>query len=218
MINADTLSFLADLAANNHKEWFDANRSRYQLAKDNVLALVGSTLAELGPAEGWPLVDPKQCIFRQNRDVRFSKDKRPYKTNMAFIAGPNGMKGDVLSGIYVHLEPGQSFLGMGLYEPSGDELKKVRQEIDFNLDKWTGIAQAPGFVAAFGGVTGDKLKTAPKGYKADHPAIEWLRHTQYLAIQKLTDSQLQQKSLPKTIAAAFTAAAPFRQFLLEALA
>lgn len=218
MIQATTLSFLADLAANNHKEWFEANRTRYQAAKNDVLALVAATLAELGPAHGWPPVEPKQCTFRQNRDVRFSKEKHPYKTNMGFVLGPLGKKTDTLQGIYVHIEPGQAFLAMGVYQPTGDEIKKIRQEIDFNLDRWTSIVQAPDFVQTFGGVEGTRLKTSPKGYDAQHPGIEWLRMTQLLAMQKLTDKQLQAKELPLVVAQGFAKAAAFRSFLQDALA
>ena len=137
---------------------------------------------------------------------------------MSFVISPQGKKGDVVDGIYVQVQPGNSMVALGLYEPSPVDLKKMRQEIDFNLDRWKNVLDDPNFKKTFGTMGGDKLKTSPKGYDADNPAIEWLRHTQFVVFQKLDDKQVASPKFPEIIAQAFDAAAPFRAFLQDALA
>ena len=214
----DVLLFLQDLAANNNKPWFDENRKRYDAIRAQFMALVAASIQEMGKRVKLPALEPKDCVFRINRDIRFAKDKTPYKNNMSFVVSPQGKKGEVINGVYVHIQPGQSFIAMGLYEPSPEELKKVRQEIDFNLDRWKMILDDSAFKMNFGTVGGTILKTAPKGYDSTNPAIEWLRHTQFIVMHKLDDKQVANAKFPEVVAQIFEDAAPFREFLQDALA
>lgn len=130
------LPFLDDLRKNNNREWFQKNRSRYEQAKkefESFLGLVIPAIAEYEPA--MKFIEPKDCLFRIFRDVRFSKDKLPYKTNMGAWITPSGRKSSG-PGFYIHLQPGESFLSGGIHMPDPEKLKKIRQEIYYNIDEF----------------------------------------------------------------------------------
>ena len=134
MLQSSTLKFLKDLSKNNNKPWFDAHRKQYEDAKTDFANFVQSVIDRHGKKDkGIAHLKAKDCTFRINRDVRFSKDKSPYKNNMGAYMNPEGKK-SILGGYYFHCQPGQSFVGGGLWMPMPAELSKVRQEIDYNLD------------------------------------------------------------------------------------
>ena len=179
MLQTSTFQFIKDLKANNTKEWFDANRKIYQRAKDDFLAQVQvliNGLESFDPEIALAKLEPKKCIFRINRDTRFSTDKSPYKTNMGawFSAGAKGLQ---RGGYYLHLEDGGCFLAGGIYMPEADALKKIRQEIHYNFKDLQAILEEKNFQALFAKSfdTELKLKKAPQGYKEDNPAIEYLK-------------------------------------------
>lgn len=133
MLQPATLNFLKSLKKNNSKEWFDKNRKAYETAKGDFAGFVQEVINQFSKKE--PAVSgmlAKNCMFRINRDVRFSKDKSPYKTNMGAYINPGGKK-SILGGYYFHCEPGQAFMGGGLWMPMPPELSKIRQEIDYNF-------------------------------------------------------------------------------------
>lgn len=218
MISKETFAFLNDLAANNNKAWFDANRPRYERVRADFIDSVAEFIRELGSRMPLSHIQPKDCIFRINRDVRFSKDKSPYKLNFSCAISPQGKKDMMPEGIYIHIQPNECFLGMGMYELSSDQLKAVRQEIDYNLDAWKAIVEAPEFVKTFGEVRGERLKTMPKGYATDNPAIHWLRLQQFYVSGHFPDKEAQSEGLPERIGKAFDVSADFRQFLKDATA
>lgn len=213
-----TLDFLRDLARNNNRPWFEANRARYQQAAGAFEALVGDVISELGKLEDLRGVTPKDCIFRIYRDVRFAKDKSPYKPNMGAAIGPQGRNKETL-GIYIHVEPGgHSFIANGLYEPDKLQLEQVRQQIAEDADTLRDILAAPEFVRWFGAMEGDQLKTAPQGYGREHPDIDLLRYKQFLALHHLTDAEVVQDGLlVERVIAARNAMQPFMNWLNEAL-
>jgi len=162
----------------------------------------------------------KDCLFRINRDVRFSKDKSPYKTNFGASIKQGGKKSN-FAGYYFHCEPGSSFVGGGLWMPDNTTLKKVRQEIDYSWNEFQAIINEPNFKAIYGDVYkgGEiSLATNPKGYEKDNPAIEYLKLKSFIAEAKLSDEELTQATLHKKTVAAFEALQPFVAFINRALA
>ncbi|HBL75326.1 MAG: hypothetical protein A2W90_20505 [Bacteroidetes bacterium GWF2_42_66] len=181
------LEFLAELKENNNKEWFDKNRDRYQENRQKMLFMTELFNAEIHKFDSdIPIVDPKECLFRIFRDVRFSNDKTPYKTNMGSFIAKGGRK-SIWPGYYFHLEPGASFVGGGLYMPAADVLKAVRTEIGDNGDELYELLNRKNFKKFFPELYNDQLKTAPKSYPADHKHIDLLKYKSFAVGASLSD-------------------------------
>ena len=218
MISAATLQFLKALEKNNNRDWFLENKNKYDLAKSNYLNFVeevlngilkfDSSLAEL---------NPKQCVFRINRDVRFSKNKAPYKTNFGASFSKGAKKIDT-AGYYFHLEPGACFIGGGLWMPQAPDLQKLRQEIDYCFKEFNGILQHKEFKKTFQGLSTDaKLARPPKGYDIDNPAIELLKLKSFTAITPLSDKEVLDPAIVKRTLSIFKTIAPLVHFLNRAI-
>lgn len=221
MLQASTLKFLQTLKKNNSKEWFDLNRKQYELAKSDFADLVNSIIHAFGKKD--PSIaglSAKECVFRINRDVRFSKNKDPYKTNMGASITAGGKK-IAMAGYYFHLEPGgKSFVGGGLYMAEPDKLKKVRQEIDYNWNEFSGIVQQKKFREVYTDLDkseGMSLVREPKGYEKDHPGIEYIKLKSWIALKPISDQQLTDKDLLKTITNSLEALHPLVLFLNRAI-
>ena len=221
MITQPALDFLAELKANNNREWFEANRPRYQQAAadffDTVATLV-QRIAAFDPAIAEVLPDPKSCIMRIYRDVRFSKDKTPYKTGLFAYVSEGGRKGP-LAGYYLHLEPGASFAGGGLYMPEAPVLAKTRAAIDNRFNEWNAIVTAPELLAAFPGgvVPSGATKRAPKGYDESNPAIDWLRYKGYYTQRFFSDAEVLARDFTDRLAESCRAVMPMVAFLNDAI-
>ncbi len=222
MLQPSTLKFLKDLAKNNNKPWFDTNRSRYQDAKADFEIFVGSLLsAFIKFDDSLHHLVAKDCMFRINRDVRFSNDKSPYKTNMAMYASKGGKKAFDCAGYYLHIEPGKCFFAGGIWMPPAPILKTIRQEIDYNFAAFKKILSEKRFANTFGGLSkeGDVLLTRPpKGYEENNPAIAFLKYKSFIASVNFPDEVLTQKDAGKTIAAYGKNLYPFIQYLNHAVA
>ena len=220
MLQSTTIGFLKDLKKNNHRDWFEKNRHAYEAAKADFAGHVQNVIDKFGKKdEEIASLKAKDCVFRINRDVRFSKDKSPYKTNMgaSFIKGG---KKSVLSGYYFHCEPGNSFVGGGLWMPEVDGLKKLRQEIDYNFDEFKKIIGSKKFVTAYKELSeseGTRLSRPPKGYEAVNPAIEYIKLKSFVAMTPVTDAELTDINLVKKITKAFETLQPFIDFINRAL-
>lgn len=215
MIEKNTLQFLTDLKKNNTKEWFDANRKRYESAKENVQNITGQLIKAIGLYdEDIAQLQVKECTFRINRDVRFSKNKAPYKSNISAIFSKGGKKADT-AGFYVHIEPGGAFVAVGYWNPEAKKLASVRQEIDYNFADWKKILSGKKFKEHFteGLSKEDILQRPPKGYDIENPAIEFLKLKSFIVSKKITDSELQDKNFIKNIVSIFTAVKPMLDFL-----
>jgi len=217
MLEKETLSFLRNLKKNNRKEWFDTNRKAYEEARADFSRFIYQLIVQTATFDpSIAHLTSKDCMFRINRDIRFSKDKSPYKTNFGASINMGGRKSS-LGGYYFHLEPGgKSFIGGGVYMPMAPELKMIRQEIDYNFDEFKQIIGNKAFRSTYGDL--DKrsefsLVTTPKGYEKDNPAIEYLRLKSFIADKSLTDEELTSKSLLKNAVAAFKALHPLIVFL-----
>jgi uncharacterized protein (TIGR02453 family) len=221
MISQSTIDFLSTLKDNNTREWFEANRKAYQAAKDDFLVFAQTLLSGLekqDPVIAAAALSVKNCVFRINRDVRFSNDKSPYKTNMGAFFTPAGKNGGK-AGYYIHLEPGESFLAGGMYMPDAPTLKLVRQEIDYNLAGFKKILAEKSFQKFFPeGLDKDMmLKKAPSGYAVDHPAIEFLRYKSFTVSHYMKPEFLTQKDAVPYILKGFEAMKPLADFLNQAL-
>ena len=216
MLQSSTLKFLKDLSKNNNKPWFEANRKRYEDAKTDFTNFVQLVIDKQGKKdEGIAHLKAKDCMFRINRDVRFSKDKSPYKTNMGAYFNQDGKK-SIVGGYYFHCQPGQSFVGGGLWMPMPPELSKVRQEIDYNLSAFQKIVGSKKFKTLYGGLSKEAeyvLSRVPKGYDADNPAAEFLKMKSYVAMTSLTDADLTSKNLAKKVTEAFETLQPMLKFI-----
>ena len=221
MIQKSTLDFLRELKKHNDKSWFDANRKRYETAKADFTEFLQDIIdSHAKKDDGLTGLQAKSCLFRINRDIRFSKDKSPYKTNFGASLNRGGKK-SVLAGYYFHLEPGEAFVGGGVRMPQPPELAKVRQEIDYGFDDFKKIVASKKFKTVYGEMyKGDDmmLSRVPKGYEPDNPAAEFLKMKSYIAMRPVTDKELLSKDLKKITLEAFSALQPLMGFINTALA
>ena len=213
MIKASTLAFLKAIKENNNKEWMDANRKAYEAAKQNYEDFTTEMI------QGFVSFEPtfadltaKQCTFRLNRDIRFSQNKAPYKSNFG-AAFSRGGKKSPYADYYFQLEPGNSFVAGGLWMPPADRLKAVRQEIDYDLPGFEKILQQKDFKKLFPSMDGEQLKTAPQGYSIDNPAIPYLRFKSFTVLHHLSDKTVSGKDFPQELLAMFKTMKPFMDFL-----
>ncbi|MES2627676.1 MAG: DUF2461 domain-containing protein [Bacteroidota bacterium] len=200
--------FFKELKENNNKPWFELNKDRFNEIKDEFTLFMADFITEIKELEPLPDLVPKKTVFRIYRDVRFSKDKTPYKTHIASVID-RGRNWQSKCGFYIHIEPGNSYIGGGAWEPTKEALKGIRQEIDYNPQELIDIIENPEFVAAYGKISGDKLKTTPKDYTADHPQIELLKHKQFLISKKFTDNEVVDKNFINVLLAHYKIALPF---------
>lgn len=221
MLQPSTIKFLKDLKKNNNKPWFDNNRKAYEAAKADFAAFVQKLIDQHGKKD--PSIKnlvAKDCMFRINRDVRFSKDKSPYKTNFGASINKGGKKAWTSAGYYFHFEPGGCFAGGGLYVPPPEELRKVRQEIDYNYAAFKKIIGNKKFKSIYGDLDTSaefKLSRVPKGYEPGNPAAEYLKLKSYIAMVKISDADLTSPALLKKTAAAFEALQPLIGFINQSV-
>ena len=215
-IPASTFDFLKQLRKNNNKTWFNDHKSDYKEAQESFIVFIDELIRKIAKFD--PSIahhTGKDCVFRIYRDVRFSKDKSPYKTNFGAHITAAGKKSEIHSraGYYIHLEPGNSMLAGGAYLPQGAWLKGIRQEIMDNADDLKKIINGKQFKMYFGELDGDKLKTAPRGIPKDHPEIELLRFKSFLATHPCPNEQVLAPNFLQHAAKVFKTLAPFDDFL-----
>ncbi|MGN6165179.1 MAG: DUF2461 domain-containing protein [Flavisolibacter sp.] len=220
MLEPQTLKFLTQLKKNNNKPWFDAHRPQYEAARIDFSNFIQLAIDALQKTDTTVTgMTSKECMFRINRDVRFSKNKQPYKNHLAAFIVRGGKKSG-FAGYYFHCEPGNSFVGGGLWQPDTQPLKNVRQEIDYNWDEFQSIVKEKAFTKIYGDIyKGDdiKLTTVPKGYEKDNPAIDYLKLKSFIAETKIADEELIKSSLHKKTVAAFQTLQPLVNFINKAL-
>ncbi len=220
MIQPSTLKFLTSLKKNNNKPWFDANRKAYEAAKTDFAGFIDTVIERYGKKDpSIAQLKAKDCMFLINRDVRFSKDKSPYKTNFGASINKGGKK-SMTAGYYFHLEPGESFTGGGLYMAMPDQLKNIRQEIDYSWKEFHKIISTKQFKTVYGDLyMGDDMKLVrpPKGYEADNPAIEYIKLKSWIGFHKLSNSDLTSNTLLKKTVTSFEVLKPLLDFLNQGL-
>jgi uncharacterized protein (TIGR02453 family) len=217
MLQQATLDFLRQLKENNDKSWFDEHRKAYEAAKADFEQLVDTLLKELAALE--PALagqKARNCIHRIFRDVRFSKDKSPYKTNFGAVFSRGGRKWEGAA-YYLHVEPGGHFAGGGIWQPEAAVLKAVRQEIDYGFRDFNAIVHDKAFKKTFAKINGDSLQKPPQGYEASNPAIDYLKMKGWTLGAPLRDEDLTGKDAVKKVAGIFRTMQPFIDFLNRAV-
>ena len=202
---------------NNNREWFNENKKQYEKARKEVEKFVDHlipNLLKIDPSVG-PL-SSKETMFRIYRDIRFSKDKTPYKTYFGAFLAPGGRKSDK-AGYYVHISADECFVGGGSHNPMGENIKKIRSEIYYNIDEFKSIINNKKFTDTFEVLKGEKLKRPPAGYSKDFPDIELLKHKDFTVFQTIGKNMVTSPDFDKQVLDIFSTMKPFNQFLNRAL-
>jgi uncharacterized protein (TIGR02453 family) len=210
-IKEPTLQFLRDLAGNNNREWFNDHKSSYTHSQQNMIDFVDGLIGQMNQHDQLENDSGKKSLFRIYNDVRFSKDKAPYKVRFAFSLqrATKARRG----GYYVNITPGGSFLACGFFGPNPEDLKRIRQDIDVNYEDWNALLDSEGIRTSFGELRGEKVATSPKGYSKDHPAIGLLRHKQFIFRRAFTDQEVLADDFLEQVDATFGSARPWLDYM-----
>jgi uncharacterized protein (TIGR02453 family) len=218
MLSKKTFAFLKALKENNEREWFQAHKAEYLEAKEEFEALVAELIQRIAAFDkSVQGLDARKCTFRIFRDARFAKDKSPYKTNFGAHISAAEKRFHEGAGYYLHVEPGNCFLGGGAYMPSPRWLKAIRNAIAEDGKFFRRLITAPAFKSRFGAMQGETLKRAPQGFPEEHPHIDLLKHKGFLAMRGLKDAEVLSPGFAKDAAASFKALQPFERFLNDVL-
>ena len=214
----EAIQFLADLAENNDRAWFQPRKAEYERLLKGPLEALCVALQDRFEARGLPLsADPARSPFRIYRDVRFSKDKSPYKTNVAaafrWTEGGEMSQEDGDPGGYFHLAPGEAFVGGGMWHPPKEKLAAFRRALDTDPGSVHDVIDAPSFVATFGHINGDRLSRVPQGFAKDHPEAELLKLKDMTFGHRLSDDDVLSPRLPDVLVESFEVAVPVMRFL-----
>lgn len=211
------LPFLKNLGKNNNKTWFDAHKKEYEALRKEWLGFVQECISLFGKIDPETAgLQAKDCIFRINRDVRFSANKDPYKTNFSMVLQKGGKKSQS-AGYYLHIEPGKSFVAGGAWQPMPDVLAAIRQEIDYHPKDFAKVVTDKTFVKHFGKLGGEVLQRPPKGYEADNPMIQFIKHKSFIAESAFSDKELSGPAFAKAVVEKFRAMKPMNDFLNRAM-
>lgn len=207
MIRKASLEFLEQLPANNNREWFAAHKADYADSLGNITAFAGALIAHINTHDEIETASGKQSLFRIYKDVRFSKEKTPYNDywSGAFRRATKRRRG----GYYFHIQPGGSFVAGGFWGPAPQDLQRIRQDIDHNHAEWYEVLAGKKLIDTFAGLMGDQVKSAPRGYHRDHPAISLLRYKQFLLRHNFTDAEVLAPGFAKHASDTFLAMRPF---------
>ena len=213
-IQPSTLKYLAQLAKNNNRDWFNAHKETYLSAHQNMCTFVDALIVEMNKHDDIENVSGKRSLFRIYNDVRFSKNKSPYKSRFAFsLSRATKLR---RGGYYFNLTPGASYLGCGFFAPNPTDLNRIRVDIDYNYDRWRKILKSKGIQSNFKFI-GDKVLTAPRGFDISHPAIDLIRHKQFILRHDFTDAEVTSPGFLKELNKTYKAVRPFFDYMSEVL-
>ncbi|HEY4322974.1 MAG TPA: DUF2461 domain-containing protein [Mucilaginibacter sp.] len=219
MIQRHTFDFLKELVQNNNREWFQANKERYEAARENVIEFTAEWLRLLHKIDINidEALDAKKCVMRIYRDIRFSKNKTPYKNNFGVSIPTKGTKAGRAE-YYLQISPENSFIAGGYWMPETAHLKAIRQEIDYNAHDLKRIIDDAEFIKLFGEFRKqEQLKSVPREYSAENENVELLKLKSFVAFHKLTDDELMKKDSVATIASVCSKIYPLNVFINNAL-
>ncbi len=220
MLSKDSLQFLDDLKANNNRDWFLENKKRYEVFKKDYHQLVSHILDAMKPLDSsLEMLEVKNCTFRINRDIRFSKDKSPYKDHMGVWLS-SGSKGNNRAGYYIHIAKEASFIAGGFYCPEAEDLKKVRKEIAYFYEDLDDIIADKNFKKVFGNFDRNEanvLKNPPRGYEKEHPAIEYLKLKSFETSQKFNIEEILEPDFVSKVSQKLILLKPLNDFMNRAL-
>lgn len=214
-IKPETIHFLKEIKNNNNREWFAENKPKFQEQNNIFIEFADKLLVELNHHDNIETPSGKKSVYRIYRDVRFSKNKTPYKTHFSgsFKRATEELRG----GYYYHIEPGNSFVAGGFWGPNSKDLLRVRKEIEMDASELKEIISSKNFINHFGSLTGDKVKTAPRGFDKSHPDIELLRLKQYLVLKKFSDKEILGKDFHSKIVNTCLEMRPFFDYMSSVL-
>ena len=215
IITTSNFNFLKELAANNHRDWFNEHKSWYQEEHQNTIAFADELLARLSQHDQISTPSGKKSLMRIYRDVRFSKDKSPYKPRWA--GGFGRVKPQLRGGYYFQLKPGGSIVGGGFFGPNSDDLKLLRGQIAQDDEPLRNVVESAGFKGVFGALQGDQVKTAPKGFDKAHPAIDLLRYKSMYAFHEFTDEEVMAPDFAEKVVGVWLTIRPFFDVMTEML-
>jgi uncharacterized protein (TIGR02453 family) len=218
MLTKDTLHFLEALKKNNNREWFTDNKAWYERARKDLDALVAQIIQSVAAFDpGVGILEPKKCIFRIYRDVRFSADKSPYKTHFGIIFHPH--TAERVSGYYLHIDPQEIFLSCGYYMPDAEQLKKIRRGIYTDFDTFSEILNEKTFHKEIGDLyrDDDALQRVPNGFDKGHPAAEYLKLKHFYVLKSITEDKLLREDFAQYAAKIYKIMQPLGEFLNDVL-
>jgi uncharacterized protein (TIGR02453 family) len=215
-ISKENLAFLQLLGKNNNRDWFHAHKSEYVQHHENAIAFADSVLEKMNGHDNIETLSGKKSLFRIYRDVRFSKDKSPYKTHWG--GGLKRATKQLRGGYYFHIQPGgQSFVGGGFWAPNKEDLFRIREEIASDAEELRAIINSKEIQTTFGALYGEQLKTAPKGFDKDHPDIDLLRFKQFVFIKKFSDEEVLEAKFDAVVNKTFKKLRPFLDLMSDVL-
>ena len=214
-IEKTTLVFLKDLVKNNNREWFTENKSRYLHAQDNVIQFLDQLIIKMNQHDRLETQSGKQSLYRIYNDVRFSKDKTPY--NPRFAGNFRRHKPLLRGGYYFWIKPGASRVGCGFTYPNAEDLLRIRQDIDINYKQWKRLLNSKSIQSVFGDMQGDLLKTVPRSFAKDHPALDLLRYKQFWFERPFTDKEVLADDFIQLVNKTFKSIRPFFNHMSEVL-
>ncbi|MGN6646235.1 MAG: DUF2461 domain-containing protein [Cytophaga sp.] len=209
------LNFLKKLSKNNNKEWFTKNKDVYQHAYAELIIFADALLAEMNKHDTIETPSGKKSLYRIYNDVRFSKDKSLYKNNLG--GGLRRATKLLRGGYYYHIEPGNSFVAGGFFSPNAEDLLHIRQHLSADPKTLTRILNQPTFRKTFGSLIGEKVKTAPRGFDVSDPAIELIRHKQFIIKHTFTDQEVSSPDFHKLVSDTFKKMRPYLDYMSEIL-
>lgn len=214
-LTSEVFTFLNDLSKNNNREWFNENKVRYTSAHEQVIGFADQLLNEMKTHDDIETISGKKSLFRIYRDVRFSKDKSPYKNH---FSGRIARAGKALrGGYYFHLEPDNVLIAGGFFEPNKEDLLRIRQEIAADAQPLREILNKPEFKKTFGTLQGEQLKTAPKGFDKEHPDIDLINYKNFYVVSKFSNKEALSKDFSSLMSQRFAVLRPYLDYFSDVL-
>jgi uncharacterized protein (TIGR02453 family) len=215
VVEKSTLGFLSSLARNNNRDWFMSHRDQYEAALQNVSNVIDALIINMNQHDQIETPSGKKALYRIYNDVRFSKDKTPYSPRFAGYL--KRVKPQLRGGYYFWIKPGASRAGCGFAYPNPEDLRRIREDISLNYDDWRKLLKKKPIVNTFGSMQGEQLRTAPKGYERDHPAIDLLRYKQFWFERSFSDQEVLSRQFVKELHKTFRAIRPFFDYMTDVL-
>jgi uncharacterized protein (TIGR02453 family) len=214
-IERETFRFLLGLSKNNNREWFAQNKSHYLTAQHNVINFLDALILRMNKHDRLETVSGKESLYRIYNDVRFSENKAPY--NPRFAGSLRRSKPQLRGGYYFWIKPGESRVGCGFTYPNAVDLLRIRQDIDLNYTAWRKLLKSKSIQSVFGEMHGDQVKTAPRGFAKDHPAIDLLRYKQYWFERSFTDKEVLSSNFLEQVNKTYKSIRPFFNYMSDVL-
>jgi uncharacterized protein (TIGR02453 family) len=211
VITKEVLQFLKELEKNNTRDWFTDHKPRFKKLESEVKLFFTALMERMKQHDEIE----KLKMFRIYRDVRFSKDKSPYKSHLAGSFSRAGAR--LRGGYYLHLKPGDSFVAAGFWEPNKEDLLRIRKELELDADEFRNVISNKKFKNSWGNLVGDEVKTAPKGFNKEHPNIDLIKKKQYIFVRKFTDKEVLSKEFLSLVDGTFKAIRPYFDLMSDIL-